>query len=465
VTLASSISPTTSSPVEVAFGSPARQRRITIFFRLLFVIPQLIVLFFVGIAAYVLLVFGWFGALITSRLPEGIATFLVGYLRWSTRLIAYEYLLTDKYPPFTLGPSSDYPIDLDVRTGRLNRWAVLFRYFLSIPGFIAVSLLTYGMQIFGIVNWLVTLVKGEQPPVFFGAYAASIRYYTRMIGYFFMLTSVYPAQVLGDDPSSMLSADPTNVPSPGLPSFEEAYGPSTTQSPVPPPVSTPDLTTTTPIYAPAPGSTPPGVPVPGLVAPPPFDVPPPYPPPAPGFSSVPADQTWNLVLSSGARKLVVVFFILGAVGIIGYTTFFIALSNRATTSDQAITAQNQVVSGYNAALVAVQSFSTAAKTCNQSSSAATAQVACLEANDAKLATAFDNYASALSVIDFPSSASSAASAAQSAASQAGSTMHQLAGAGADPQAYQAAVTSSNVQSVFTQVDTTFKRLNSVLING
>jgi hypothetical protein len=460
----SSIDPATSSPVELTFGSPARQRRLTVFFRLILVIPQLIVLSFVGIAAYVLLVIGWFAALFTGRLPAGIANFLAGYVRWSTRLIAYEYLLTDKYPPFTLDPSPDYPVDLQVRTGRLNRWAVFFRYFLSIPGFIAASLLIYGMQIFGIVNWLVTLVKGEQPPLFFGAYAASIRYYTRMIGYFFMLTSVYPAQVLGDDAPPSQPAAPTAIP-PGLPPFEQTLGQPIAPSPAAPPLSIPDLTTTTPIDAPTPESTPSAAPIPDWGASPPTAIPFTYAPPIPGLGRAPAERTWSLVLSSGARKLVVVFFVLGALGAIAYAAFIIALSNKAADSNQAIGAQNRAVTAYNTAVVAVQSFSAAAKECNQSSSNASTQVACLEANDAKLATVFANYASALSVIDFPSSATSEAQAAQSAASQAGSTMSQLAGAGSDPSAYQAAVSHSDVQAVFDQVDTTFRRLNSLLVNN
>ena len=34
--------------------------------------------------------------------PEGLRTFIVGYMRWVTRLEAYVGLLTDRYPPFSL---------------------------------------------------------------------------------------------------------------------------------------------------------------------------------------------------------------------------------------------------------------------------------------------------------------------------------------------------------------------------
>jgi hypothetical protein len=78
------------------------RNRLTVFFRLLLVIPHLVVFIFLGLAAFVVLVIGFFAVLITGAWPEGLRTFLVNVLRWSTRMMAYMYLLTDEYPPFTL---------------------------------------------------------------------------------------------------------------------------------------------------------------------------------------------------------------------------------------------------------------------------------------------------------------------------------------------------------------------------
>ena len=76
--------------------------RLTIFFRLIMIIPQLFVLMFVGIAAYVVIVIGFFAVIILGRWPTGLNDFVIGYLRWNTRVNAYFYLLTDEYPPFSL---------------------------------------------------------------------------------------------------------------------------------------------------------------------------------------------------------------------------------------------------------------------------------------------------------------------------------------------------------------------------
>lgn len=77
------------------------RNRLTIFFRLLMVIPQLIVLAFVAIGLYFVLIIGWFAVIILGRWPEGMGRFVVGVMRWNARLLGYCYLLTDEYPPFS----------------------------------------------------------------------------------------------------------------------------------------------------------------------------------------------------------------------------------------------------------------------------------------------------------------------------------------------------------------------------
>jgi hypothetical protein len=83
-------------------GFPETRNRWSVGLRLIYAIPQLIVLFFLGIAWLVTVVIAWFAILFTGRYPEGLYTFGVGYMRWSFRVDAYLLLMRDEYPPFSL---------------------------------------------------------------------------------------------------------------------------------------------------------------------------------------------------------------------------------------------------------------------------------------------------------------------------------------------------------------------------
>jgi uncharacterized protein DUF4389 len=68
-------------------------------------IPHYVVLFFLGIAAFLAVVVAWFAILFTGRYPRGLFDFVEGVIRWSNRVTGYALILvTDQYPPFRLGP-------------------------------------------------------------------------------------------------------------------------------------------------------------------------------------------------------------------------------------------------------------------------------------------------------------------------------------------------------------------------
>lgn len=189
------------APILVSFAGSSPQSRVTVLFRIFMAIPQLIVLYLMGVAAGVVTLIGWFGALFTGRLPVWAADFLAGYLRWVSRVYAYLYLLTDEYPPFTLA-DADYPVRLATMPGRLNRMAVLFRLFLLIPCGIVNNVVTYGaLTIFQFVNWVIVLLKGRMPDTIYQALSAVLRYQLRVIGFAVMLTSAYPGELFGDAPA------------------------------------------------------------------------------------------------------------------------------------------------------------------------------------------------------------------------------------------------------------------------
>ena len=71
-------------------------------------IPHYIVLFFLEIAAIVIVIIAWFAILFTGHYPRGMFDFVVGVFRWHNRVIAYALILvTDQYPPFRLADEMD----------------------------------------------------------------------------------------------------------------------------------------------------------------------------------------------------------------------------------------------------------------------------------------------------------------------------------------------------------------------
>ncbi len=69
----------------------------------LLAIPHYIVLMVLMVLVVIVTIIAWFIILFTGSYPRGLFDFVVGTLRWGTRVWAYAFLLvTDVYPPFSL---------------------------------------------------------------------------------------------------------------------------------------------------------------------------------------------------------------------------------------------------------------------------------------------------------------------------------------------------------------------------
>jgi len=352
----------TPGPVLVAVAGPTAQRRAAVAIRFILAIPHFLALYFLGIAAFAVVVIGWLGALVTGRLPRFATTYLSGYLRWYSRAGAYLLLLTDEYPPFAFGDAAAYPVRLAVGSGRLNRLTVLFRIVLAIPAAIVSMLLTSGFTTIVIfIAWLTALIAGRLPASLHQAFAAVLRYTIRYYGYLYLLTDAYPAGLFGDGPGAQPEAVPppgggpgygTGVPGQAAPylgygSPAAGYGP-------------PAADYGPPGYGPsghgAPGYGPPGHGAPGYGAPgygapghgaPGYGTPwlPGHPAPETGASGQVA--SWQLVLSSSAKRLVGLILVLGLLTAAGEGAWAGAKINAARQRDREISQLNTAVTQFN----------------------------------------------------------------------------------------------------------------------
>ncbi|MBV6701901.1 DUF4389 domain-containing protein [Kitasatospora aureofaciens] len=182
-------------------AGPGPQNRWTVLLRALLLIPQFVVVWVLSVVAFLVAVIGWFAALVLGRLPVFAADYLTAYVPYDTRVSAYLMLTVDRYPPFRFR-TPDYPVQVGLRPGELNRLAVLFRIILVIPASIIQSLLYAGWWMVAIISWLVVLILGEMPHALYEATAAILRYRMRYTAYLLMLTSAYPKRLFGEEPGS-----------------------------------------------------------------------------------------------------------------------------------------------------------------------------------------------------------------------------------------------------------------------
>lgn len=88
-------------PVELNVQYTEKLSRLSSFFRIILAIPQFFILYFLSIAALVVVFLTWWAILFTGRYPKSFYDFITWFMRWNIRVSGYIYLLTDKYPPFS----------------------------------------------------------------------------------------------------------------------------------------------------------------------------------------------------------------------------------------------------------------------------------------------------------------------------------------------------------------------------
>jgi Domain of unknown function (DUF4389) len=429
----------------VAFAEPAPQNRLTVLVRIILAIPHLVVLYALGIAAEVVLIICWFAALFLGRLPEGMAGFLSGYFRWLVRVQAYVFLLTDRYPPFELG-EADYPVQILLRPGPLNRLAVFFRIILAIPAALLAALVVLGMEtIVMFVTWLIVLIAGQMPRPLYEAIAAGQRYYFRYTGYLFLLTGTYPWGLFGDQPGPV-TAPPGYQPPAGYGQPAPGYGqpaPGYGQPGYEPPAG---------YGEPGPGYAGPGYDLAGAGAG--AGQPAGYGQPAVVSGWLGGDQPWRLVLSSGAKGLVGMFLAIGLLVLALYAVLIgVAVSSNNTVSKAVAAASVQT--SYAKLSTTVASFDSKISGCGH-------KLSCVNRVDAQMSQAFQAFGSDMHGIAMPTPASSAASArVQSDANQIAGDFQRLSTASSASQ-YQQTVASTGLEGLLSQFDADYRSLGQTL---
>jgi hypothetical protein len=188
-------------PVTVRGDLTAPPGRWLWLFKWLLLIPHFIVIYFLSIAAAVLMVVAFFTILFTGTYPRGMFDFVTGVLRWNWRVSFYGYsaLGTDKYPAFSFDSDPNYPADLTIDyPERLNNGMVLIKWLLLFPHWIILWIFQYIQPLLLLASAIVLLFTGKYLPELFKVIMGMNRWMLRVYAYVEM-TDQYPPFKFWDD--------------------------------------------------------------------------------------------------------------------------------------------------------------------------------------------------------------------------------------------------------------------------
>jgi hypothetical protein len=209
-------------PVDVTIAPPARQRRLSVAFRAILMLPALLLAgtlaggpsfatagnvagsaFSYGsgllhVAAFL----GWFAALARARMPRGLRDAATYSLSYGAQYWAYAFLLTDRYPDsdpmaaLAERPLREEPIRLELEGDmRRSRLTVFFRALLVAPHVVWLTLWGIAVLFAVILNWLVTLVMGRSPAWLHSFLSAYLRYQFHVVAFLYLIGNPFPGFV------------------------------------------------------------------------------------------------------------------------------------------------------------------------------------------------------------------------------------------------------------------------------
>jgi hypothetical protein len=197
---------TPAYPLRFDVDYPNRLNRLTTAFRLIWIIPILVVLIVVShvtwesggqtvsIGGGGLLFLGpLIMILFRRKYPRWWFDWNLELLRFSNRVGASLTLLTDAYPSTDDHQSVHLDIDYPNARTELSRWLPLVKWLLAIPHYIVLILLSVAAIFAVVFAWFAILFTGKYPTGLFDFVVGTIRWGNRVIAYAFLLvTDIYP---------------------------------------------------------------------------------------------------------------------------------------------------------------------------------------------------------------------------------------------------------------------------------
>jgi hypothetical protein len=165
------------------------RNRLTNFFRTITVIPILVLVTALGSGTKTVIVIPTLlMILFRQKYPRWWFDFNVEYQRFSMRITAYMFLLTDEYPSTDEHQGVHLEIDYP-DAAQLNRFLPLFKWILAIPHYVVLAVLWPIALLLVMIGWLVILFTGNFPEGFHTFIVGVNRWGQRVMAYAFLLTT------------------------------------------------------------------------------------------------------------------------------------------------------------------------------------------------------------------------------------------------------------------------------------
>lgn len=199
-------------PATLDIDYPKKLDRLTTFFRVIWAIPALVILTVLAATGNETfseagkemskngggIVAGLFAAtalmiLFRQRYPRWWFDFALELNRFSARVGAYLFLLTDQYPSTVEKQSVHMDVVYPDAKKDLNRWLPLVKWLLALPHYLVLFVLTIGALVAVLIAWFAILFTGRYPKGLFDFVVGVVRWNFRVYSYVGLLaTDQYP---------------------------------------------------------------------------------------------------------------------------------------------------------------------------------------------------------------------------------------------------------------------------------
>lgn len=183
--------PTFDYPAQFDVEYVDGRSRLTVFFRLILLIPMLVVSGLVTYSTRFLSLATVLMLLFRRRYPEPWFRWQLYLSQLTNRIGASALLLTDEYPSTTDAQRVTTEAQLD--EAALSRWLPLVKWVLALPHYVALFFLGVAVAVVTVLAWIIIIVTGRYPRGMFEFVVGVSRWSWRVTAYVSLLnTDRYP---------------------------------------------------------------------------------------------------------------------------------------------------------------------------------------------------------------------------------------------------------------------------------